>query len=58
MQISIAQEMQNIPEFRKFEFYTAYTEGWGLYAERVMREHCRQSMELQLAHLTMTALES
>jgi uncharacterized protein (DUF885 family) len=38
MQISIAQEMQNIPEFRKFEFYTAYTEGWGLYAERLGKD--------------------
>jgi uncharacterized protein (DUF885 family) len=38
MQISIAQEMQNVPEFRKFEFYTAYTEGWGLYAERLGKD--------------------
>jgi len=33
LQISIAQELQGLPEFRKFSFYTAYTEGWGLYAE-------------------------
>ena len=38
MQISIAQELEGIPEFRKFEFYTAYTEGWGLYAERLGKD--------------------
>ncbi len=38
MQISIAQEMQNVPEFRKFETFTAYTEGWGLYAERLGKD--------------------
>jgi len=38
MQISIAQEMTNVPEFRKFEGYTAYSEGWGLYAERLGKD--------------------
>jgi uncharacterized protein (DUF885 family) len=38
MQISIAQEMQNVPEFRKFEGYTAFDEGWGLYAERLGKD--------------------
>jgi uncharacterized protein (DUF885 family) len=38
LQISIAQELQGIPEFRKFEHYTAYTEGWGLYAERLGKD--------------------
>jgi uncharacterized protein (DUF885 family) len=33
LQISIAQEMQGVPEFRKQLGYTAYVEGWGLYAE-------------------------
>ena len=33
LQISIAQELTGLPEFRKYEHYTAYTEGWGLYAE-------------------------
>jgi len=33
LQISLAQEMENVPEFRKYDGYTAYTEGWGLYAE-------------------------
>ncbi len=38
MQIAIAEEMQNVPEFRKYESYTAYTEGWGLYAERLGKD--------------------
>jgi len=35
LQISIAQELTGLPEFRKYEYYTAYTEGWGLYAEHL-----------------------
>jgi uncharacterized protein (DUF885 family) len=38
LQISIAQELTGIPEFRKFSYYTAYTEGWGLYSERLGKE--------------------
>ncbi len=38
MQISIAQELTGLPEFRKNNYYTAYTEGWGLYAERLGKE--------------------
>jgi uncharacterized protein (DUF885 family) len=38
LQISIAQELTGIPEFRKYTYYTAYTEGWGLYAERLGKE--------------------
>jgi uncharacterized protein (DUF885 family) len=38
MQIAIAQELQDIPTFRKFNFYTAYVEGWGLYSELVPKE--------------------
>ncbi|MDZ4839675.1 MAG: DUF885 domain-containing protein, partial [Bacteroidota bacterium] len=38
MQISINQELQNIPEFRKFSSYTAYIEGWGLYSEYIPKE--------------------
>ena len=33
LQISIAQELQGLPEFRKNSSYTAFVEGWGLYAE-------------------------
>ncbi|QFT54068.1 DUF885 family protein [Microbulbifer sp. THAF38] len=38
MQLSIAQELQDIPKFRKYGGYTAYTEGWGLYSELVPKE--------------------
>jgi uncharacterized protein (DUF885 family) len=38
LQISIAQELQGVPEFRKFNDYTAYSEGWGLYAERLGKD--------------------
>jgi uncharacterized protein (DUF885 family) len=38
LQISIAQELTGLPEFRKYTYYTAYTEGWGLYAERLGKE--------------------
>ncbi|WP_444957010.1 DUF885 domain-containing protein [Microbulbifer sp. ZKSA002] len=38
MQLSITQELQDIPKFRKYGHYTAYTEGWGLYSEMVPKE--------------------
>lgn len=38
LQISVAQELQGLPEFRKFISNTAYVEGWGLYAERLGKD--------------------
>jgi len=38
LQISIAQELTDVPEFRKYLSYTAYTEGWGLYAEQLGKD--------------------
>jgi uncharacterized protein (DUF885 family) len=38
LQLSIAQELTGLPEFRKFSYYTAYTEGWGLYSERLGKD--------------------
>ncbi len=38
LQIAIAQELPELPPFRQQENYTAYTEGWALYAERLGKE--------------------
>lgn len=38
MQISIQQELSGIPAFRTYHGYTAYSEGWGLYAEYLAKE--------------------
>ena len=38
LQISIAQELDGLPEFRRHAYYTAYTEGWGLYSERLGKD--------------------
>lgn len=38
MQISIAQELTSVPKFRTQARFTAYSEGWGLYAELLAKE--------------------
>ena len=38
MQLSISQELSGVPEFRKHNSVTAYTEGWGLYSEFFPKE--------------------
>jgi uncharacterized protein (DUF885 family) len=38
LQISIAQELTDVPDFRKYLGYTAYVEGWGLYAEELGKD--------------------
>lgn len=38
LQISIAQELENLPTFRKYSSETAYVEGWALYTEKLSEE--------------------
>ena len=38
LQIALAQELQDVPEFRKSYYATAFGEGWGLYAEKLAGE--------------------
>lgn len=38
LQTIYAQQSQNIPEFRRHSHFTAYSEGWGLYAETLAKE--------------------
>ncbi len=38
LQISLAQELEDVPEWRRYDNYTAFAEGWGLYAESLGSE--------------------
>jgi uncharacterized protein (DUF885 family) len=38
MQISIAQQLPELPAFRRYGGYNAYAEGWALYAERLGKD--------------------
>ena len=38
LQISLAQESKDIPTIRKLGFFSAYSEGWALYAEQLAVE--------------------
>jgi uncharacterized protein (DUF885 family) len=38
LQVAIAQELTELPAFRRHTYLIAYVEGWGLYAERLADE--------------------
>jgi uncharacterized protein (DUF885 family) len=33
LQLALADELEGVPEFRKYNYITAFVEGWGLYSE-------------------------
>lgn len=35
LQIALQQELEEVPNFRRYMWFTAFVEGWGLYSERL-----------------------
>ena len=47
LQLTIAQELTDIPDFRRNAFITVFHEGWGLYTERLAEEMGLYSGDLE-----------
>ncbi len=47
LQLTIAQELTDIPDFRRNAFITVFHEGWGLYTERLAAEMDLYSGDLE-----------
>lgn len=53
LQMALATELDNVPDFRRFAGFTAYVEGWALYAERLGPElGCYQDPYSRMGQLT------
>ncbi|MEV0644273.1 DUF885 domain-containing protein [Phytomonospora sp. NPDC050363] len=46
LQFALAQALRGIPDFRRFAYVTAHSEGWGLYSERLSEEMGLYTSEL------------
>jgi uncharacterized protein (DUF885 family) len=59
LQIALAAEGEERPEFRRFSGYTAFVEGWGLYAESLGEElGCYEDPYSKVGQLTFDAWRS
>jgi uncharacterized protein (DUF885 family) len=58
-QIALAQELKGVPQFRRYNNYTAYAEGWGLYTERLTGEMgLFKDLESQFGKLSLELLRA
>jgi uncharacterized protein (DUF885 family) len=53
-QLTIAQDLTNLPMLRRLAEFTAYTEGWGLYSERLAVEMGLYSDDIALLGMLST----